>query len=146
MCGWKDQFGNDSPFHTVSRLVGCWSISLISGLCPCLSLCLRLFSKCLFKLGKALLHCLPPSWRLWNHSFPFVDVNALGLQVSLADICIYYQRVAFLELILCKGDPLGSGHCPVSFSVILYKQPIYGSIHPHSAQALNLRSSELLKE
>ena len=66
-------------------VVSCWSISLVKGF-PCLSLCLNLFGKSLFKLRKALLQYLPPSWTFWIHGFPFVDVNAQGLQVAPVDI------------------------------------------------------------
>ena len=86
LCGWKDQFGNDVtvPSTQWADVVSCWSISLVSGL-PRVSLCFSLFGKCIFKLGKALLHCLPPSRTLWSQGFPSVDINDQGLQVSLAD-------------------------------------------------------------
>ena len=60
-------------------------VSLVPGF-PRLSLCPSLFGKCLFKLGKALLQCLPSSWSFRIHGFPFVNVNAQELQVPLADI------------------------------------------------------------
>ena len=81
----KTNSGMTVPSTQWADVVSCWSISLVSGL-PRLSLCLSLFSKCIFKLGKALLHCLPPSRTLWSQGFPSVDINDQGLQVSLADI------------------------------------------------------------
>ena len=58
LCGWKDQFGNNSPFRTVSRC-GQLLVHLHDLGFPRLSLCLSLFGRCLFKLKEALLHCRP---------------------------------------------------------------------------------------
>ena len=114
LCGWKDQFGNDVtvPSTQWADVVSCWSISLVSGL-PRVSLCFSLFGKCIFKLGKALLHCLPPSWTLWSQGFSSVDINDQGLQVPLADIFIvikqpfcYFQQYKFFSL-WCDRDTPG---------------------------------------
>ena len=111
--GWKDQFGNDVtvPSTQWADVVSCWSISLVSGL-PRVSLCFSLFGKCIFKLGKALLHCLPPSWTLWIQGFSSVDINDQGLQVPLADIFIvikqpfcYFQQYKFFSLWCDRDTP-----------------------------------------
>ena len=113
LCGWKDQFGNDVtvPSTQWADVVSCWSISLVSGL-PRVSLCFSLFGKCIFKLGKALLHCLPPSWTLWSQGFSSVDINDQGLQVPLADIFIvikqpfcYFQQYKFFSLWCDRDTP-----------------------------------------
>ena len=90
----KTNSGVTVPSTQWADVVSCWSISLVSGL-PRLSLCLSLFGKCIFKLGKALLHCLPPSRTLWSQGFPSVDINDQGLQVSLADIFMRLFNVRF---------------------------------------------------
>ena len=91
-----------------------WSVA---GLSPwfrafLVCLCFSLFGKCIFKLGKALLHCLPPSWTLWSQGFSSVDINDQGPQVLLADIFItikqpfcYFQQYEFFSLWCDRDSP-----------------------------------------
>ena len=53
----KTNSGMTVPTAQLTDVISCRSISLFPGP-PCLSLNLSLFGKCLFKLIKALLHCL----------------------------------------------------------------------------------------
>ena len=105
----KTNSGMTIPSTQGADVVSCWSISLVSGL-PRVSFSFSLFGKCIFKLGKALLHCLPPSWTLWSQGFSSVDINDQGLQVPLADIFIvikqpfcYFQQYEFFSP-WCDGD------------------------------------------
>ena len=107
----KTNSGMTVPSPQWADVVSCWSISLVSGL-PRLSLCLSLFGKCIFKLGKALLHRLPPSRTLWSQGFPSVDINDQGLQVPLTDIFIvikqpfcYFQQYKFFSLSCDRDTP-----------------------------------------
>ena len=109
LCGWKDHSGMPVPSFTQwADLVSCWSISLNSGL-PRLSLCVSLFGKCLFGLREALLHCLPPTWTLMSMPKAFSSLLRTSLKRNWG-----LPMGRFLELILRKGNPLGSGHHPFS--------------------------------
>ena len=110
-----EKTNSEMTWQSLPRSEQMWSVAglspLVSGL-PRVSLCFSLFGKCIFKLGKALLHCLPPRWTLWSQGFPSVDINDQGLQVPLADIFIvikqpfcYFQQYKFFSL-WCDGDTL----------------------------------------
>ena len=106
LCGWKDHSGMTVLSSVWVDLVSFWSISLNSGLHR-LSLCLSPFGKCLFRLGEALLQCLPPSLTLITMAKTFR--SSCGHLKGVIEAC---QWGVFLELILRKGNPLGSGRHP----------------------------------
>ena len=86
VCGWKDQFGNDSPFRTVSRC------DQFAGLSRCFqALFVQPVQKVSLQTEKGLADCLSPSSTFWSQrtGFPICwYVNAQDLQVPLTDIFI----------------------------------------------------------
>ena len=136
LCGWKDQFGNDSSFHSVSRCGQLLVYLPDFGPSPSFVFLFQPVRQSIFWNLERPKAALPASkLNVLKPMFPIhCCQNAQGLHVPLADIFIAQlgpaTGVLSFELILFKGDPLGSGHCPISFLFILYKQPIYDSIHP----------------
>ena len=138
LCGWKDQFGNDSSFHTVSRCGQLLVYFPDFGPSPSFVFLSQPWQSIFWNLERpkaALPACLQAECSEANVSHSLLSICPRPSCPS----CRHLYSVIFLApatgvlsfaLILFKGDPLGSGHCPISFLFILYKQPIYDSIHP----------------